>query len=59
MTAVTADETFKGTWPFRARYTDAPGFSRHDVDEGSGPETPLLLHGEATCGERCGVALDL
>ncbi|MEO1092301.1 MAG: alpha/beta fold hydrolase [Pseudomonadota bacterium] len=46
--AVTADETFGGTWPFRARYTDAPGFDMHYVDEGSGPDTLLLLHGEPT-----------
>ncbi len=42
------DETFDGTWPFRARYTDAPGFRMHYVAEGSGPETLLLLHGEPT-----------
>jgi len=48
MAAVTDDQTFDGTWPFRARYTDAPGFPMHYVDEGSGPETLLLLHGEPT-----------
>ncbi len=48
MPAVAADETFDGPWPFRARYTDAPGFGMHYVDEGSGPETLLLLHGEPT-----------
>ena len=48
--AVPADETFDGTWPFRAHYTDAPGFPMHYVDEGSGPETLLLLHGEPTWG---------
>ncbi len=41
-------ETFEGTWPFAARYSDAPGFRMHYVDEGSGPETLLLLHGEPT-----------
>jgi haloalkane dehalogenase len=46
--AVSADETFEGTWSFRARYTNAPGFDMHYVDEGSGPETLLLLHGEPT-----------
>lgn len=46
--AVPADETFDGTWPFRARYTDAAGYSAHYVDEGAGPETLLLLHGEPT-----------
>ncbi len=37
--AVAADETFDGTWPLRAHYTDAPGFRMHYVEEGSGPET--------------------
>jgi len=45
---IDAEETFDGTWPFRARYTDAPGFRMHYIDEGSGPETLLLLHGEPT-----------
>jgi cis-3-alkyl-4-acyloxetan-2-one decarboxylase len=45
---VDASETFAGTWPFRAHYTDAPGFPMHYVDEGAGPETLLLLHGEPT-----------
>ena len=44
--AVASEETFDGTWPFRARYTDAAGFRMHYIDEGSGPETLLLLHGE-------------
>ncbi len=48
VTAVAAEETFDGTWPFRARYTDAPGFRMHYVDEGAGSETLLLLHGEPT-----------
>ncbi len=47
---ITADETFAGTWPFRAHYIDSPGFRMHFVDEGSGPETLLLLHGEPTWG---------
>ncbi len=47
---IVADETFDGTWPFRARYSDAPGFHMHYVDEGSGSETLLLLHGEPTWG---------
>ena len=46
--AVAANETFDGTWPFRPRYTTAPGFRMHYVMEGSGPETLLLLHGEPT-----------
>lgn len=47
---VAADETFEGTWPFKAHYTDAPGFPMHYADEGEGPETLLLLHGEPTWG---------
>ncbi|NKB49881.1 MAG: alpha/beta fold hydrolase [Alphaproteobacteria bacterium] len=46
--AVAAGETFAGTWPFTARYATAPGFRMHYVDEGAGPETFLLLHGEPT-----------
>ena len=48
--AVAEDDTFDGTWPFRARYTDAPGFDMHFIDEGKGVETLLLLHGEPTWG---------
>ncbi len=48
--AVAADETFDGTWPYKARYTDAPGFKMHYIDEGKGSETLLLLHGEPTWG---------
>ncbi len=46
--AIAADETFDDTWPFPPRYNDAPGFRMHYVDEGSGPDTLLLLHGEPT-----------
>ncbi len=46
--AIAADETFEGSWPFCALYTDAPGFRMHYVEEGSGPDTLLLLHGEPT-----------
>ena len=48
--AVAADETFNGTWPFKARYSSAPGFAMHYVDEGRGRDTLLLLHGEPTWG---------
>ncbi len=48
--AVAADETFDGTWPFEAHYTEASGFRMHYIDEGDGPETLLLLHGEPTWG---------
>ena len=40
--------TFDGTWPFRARYSEASGFPMHYVEEGAGEETLLLLHGEPT-----------
>ncbi len=46
--AVAPKATFDDTWPFRARYIDAPGFRMHYIDEGTGPETLLLLHGEPT-----------
>ncbi len=46
--AVDAMETFAGTWPFQARYSEAPGYLMHHVDEGTGPDTLLLLHGEPT-----------
>ena len=48
--AVSPDETFDDTWPFPAQYSDAPGFAMHYIDEGAGPETLLLLHGEPTWG---------
>lgn len=48
--AVAADETFDGTWPFKAYYDGAPGFKMHYIDEGEGPDTLLLLHGEPTWG---------
>ena len=37
--AVPADATFGSTWPFPARYTDAPGYPAHYIDTGEGPET--------------------
>lgn len=48
--AVAPDETFDSTWPFKAHYTDAPGFKMHYIDEGDGADTLLLLHGEPTWG---------
>jgi haloalkane dehalogenase len=48
ISAIAADETFDGTWPFAARYIDTPGFRMHYVDEGTGSDTLLLLHGEPT-----------
>jgi len=49
LSAVPPEETFDNTWPFEARYTEAPGFRMHYVDEGEG-ETVLALHGEPTWG---------
>ncbi len=46
---IPANETFGGTFPFKARFSDAPGFKMHYVDEGSG-ETIVCLHGEPTWG---------
>lgn len=46
--AVRSDETFNGTWPFQAHYSDAAGFPMHYIDEGKGPDTLLLMHGEPT-----------
>ncbi len=46
---IDADETFDGTWPFRPRFSDAPGFRMHYVDEGDG-DPIVCLHGEPTWG---------
>jgi len=48
---IAADETFDGTWPFAARFSEASGFRQHYVDEGPREgETILCLHGEPTWG---------
>jgi len=47
MGGVAAEETFDGTFPFEARFTTAPGFRMHYVDEGSG-QPIILIHGEPT-----------
>ena len=44
---VPAEEAFEGTFPFKPRFTEAPGFGMHYVDEGEG-EPVLLIHGEPT-----------
>jgi haloalkane dehalogenase len=50
-TMIDADETFEGTFPFAPRFTDAPGFRMHFVDEGPRDgEVVLCLHGEPTWG---------
>ena len=46
--AVAPEENFDGTWPFKAHYSEAAGFRMHYIDEGSGTDTLLLLHGEPT-----------
>jgi cis-3-alkyl-4-acyloxetan-2-one decarboxylase len=46
---IPANETFNGTFPFRARFSTAPGFRMHYVDEGAG-EPLVCLHGEPTWG---------
>jgi hypothetical protein len=49
---IAAEQTFDGTWPYPARFTEAAGFRQHYVDEG--PERPdhtiVMLHGEPTWG---------
>lgn len=44
-----AADTFDGTWPYEPRYSEAPGFRMHYVDEGAG-DPVLALHGEPTWG---------
>jgi haloalkane dehalogenase len=46
---IAADETFGGTWPFKARFSDAPGFRMHYIEEGRG-EPIVMLHGQPTWG---------
>ncbi|MET9403385.1 alpha/beta fold hydrolase [Kitasatospora sp. NPDC002965] len=46
---IAAHETFAGTFPYRPRFSGAPGFRMHYVDEGAGPVV-LCLHGEPTWG---------
>ena len=46
---IAADETFDGTFPFRAHFSELNGFKMHYVDEGKG-EPIICLHGEPTWG---------
>ena len=46
---IPAEETFDGTYPFQPRFSSAPGFRMHYVDEGDG-EPIVFLHGEPTWG---------
>lgn len=46
-----ADETFDGTFAYTPRFTEAPGFRMHYVDEGPRDgQVVLCLHGEPTWG---------
>ena len=45
------DETFDGTFPYSAKFTDAAGFRMHYIDEGpQDGQVVLCLHGEPTWG---------
>ena len=46
------NETFNGTWPYRAQYFAEHGFRHHYIDEGhdDSAETFVCLHGEPTWG---------
>lgn len=46
---IPANETFDGTFPFEAHFSEAPGFRMHYVDEGEG-DPIVCLHGEPTWG---------
>ncbi|PRH89422.1 alpha/beta hydrolase [Labrys okinawensis] len=48
---IEAEATFDGTFPFAPRFSSAPGFRMHYVDEGPDDGEPVLcLHGEPTWG---------
>lgn len=48
---IRADETFNGSFPFSAHFSDAPGFPMHYLDEGPRNAPVILcLHGEPTWG---------
>lgn len=46
---INANETFNGTWPFKANFSEAAGFKMHYIDEGKG-EPILFIHGEPMWG---------
>ena len=49
---VQSDATFSDTFPFSPRFTGAPGFRMHYVDEGPREaEVVLYLHGEPPLGD--------
>lgn len=44
-------DTFNGTFPYAPKFTDAPGFCMHYVDEGpADAQVVMCLHGEPTWG---------
>lgn len=48
---IDTEETFDGTWPFQAHYSNTAGFRQHYVDEGPrDAEVVVCLHGEPTWG---------
>jgi cis-3-alkyl-4-acyloxetan-2-one decarboxylase len=48
---IRSDETFDGTFPYSPKFTDAPGFRMHYIDEGPHDgQLVLCLHGEPTWG---------
>ena len=48
---IAADETYEGTWPWAAKFSEASGFRQHYVDEGPRDgEVIVCLHGEPTWG---------
>ena len=48
---IRSDETFNGTFPYPAKFTDAAGFPMHYIDEGpQDRQVVLCLHGEPTWG---------
>lgn len=48
---IRSDETFDATFPYPPKFTDAPGFRMHYIDEGPHDgQVVLCLHGEPTWG---------
>lgn len=48
---IRSDETFNGTFPYPAKFSDAAGFQMHYIDEGPRDgRVVLCLHGEPTWG---------
>ncbi|BDU22444.1 alpha/beta fold hydrolase [Dyella sp. GSA-30] len=48
---IQSDETFNGSFPYSAKFTESPGFRMHYIDEGPRDgQVVLCLHGEPTWG---------